>query len=229
MLGQSWWQGYNGQGVDSFLSPLMPYNLYDPAGAVTRGLYHSGLDLSVSFPLLPGKTTNFAFDILARRDMVVDKTLSSKKVSIWDPIVDDIEIVQTWDAPGGLSFPWSFFHDLHRMYTTPIDWASGQYMVWAPTDRTNMIYAVDMIDLQVDGQDFNVTWNGLPDDFHNPMGVQNATTAAAGTCVYGGGRDIYSASTLEVRLILRPETAPNVSVSFLAGSTTTEATQFESE
>jgi hypothetical protein len=205
----------------SHVSPQLNYNHRSRDVNGTRRLSHSGLGIALNYPLLPTNTTNFQWDILPRRDMTLQKTLGSTHVTLWPGIIDDIVIKEKWDAPGGLSFPWKFLVQLHRMYMQAPDWLNGESLLWCPVDRTRKVYPVDMINLLVDGEEFDVTWRG--DDY--------AAGPGAYLCPESGspGKDVNSASVLEVHLKLRVEGIPAIGVSLSEGASVDEHTQFESE
>ena len=201
------------------IHPILNWNVYAADVGRTRRLYHSGLSLAVDYPTLPQRTLNFSWDVLTRRDLAIQKTLTSTQVSLWEEQVDDVIIKEIWE--GELTFPWQFFTKLHRMYLQCPDWDNGEYMVWRPFDRNQKTYPVELINILVDGEEFNLSWMGRP----------YGAGPASKICSTGGdaGRDVLSAGTLELWLRLRPEVAPGVAVFLREGSTTAEAGFFDPE
>lgn len=227
MIGRTFgYSGFYQGGINPFVTPIMNYSLYSSQVSSTRLLYHSGIPLAVPYPLLPKKTLNFSRDLLPRRDYNIEKTLTSKKLSLWDAQVEDIIITEEWSADGGLSFPWEFFHDLHRIYTTPVDWLNGEYMVWRPLDRTDKVFPVQLYNIEVDGEDFDVRWTGLPPSMgFGVLGPIDPTKVSDGQ----HGRDIFSPTTLKMQFLLRPEAPPGLTLYVTEGSDVDEVTAFEQE
>jgi len=224
MAGRVW--GHLPGGRYSTQSPFVlgepNWNLFPLDVRATRRLYHSGLQLDCSYPAIPTRTKNFHYDILIQRQHAVQRTLTSTRVSLWPGYADDVIIHEIWDAPGGLSFHWRFFDCLYRMYHNEPDWQNGESLVWIPFDRTQKIYPVDIISLQVDGEDFDVDWAGFPTEA-SPRFWQ----AGASTCDPNNTQtNIMATKRLEIRLKLRPETPPGASVFLTEGSETDETGNF---
>ena len=213
--------GQFGAFAASHVTPQLNYNHRSTDVNGTRRLVHSGLGLAVDYPLLPSITRNFMWDLLPRRSMTQQPTLSSHHVTLWDGIVDDIVIQEVWEAAGGLAFPWRFLVALHRMYMQSANWEGGESLLWCPIDRTRKVFPVDIINLLVDGEQFNVSWRG--DDVGAGPGAYICPEAAT------AGKDIYSASTLELHLKLRIEGTPSIGVSLIEGASTDEHSYFEHE
>ena len=197
------------------------YNFRAADTAVTRYLYHSGKGVVCPYPVLPDETRNFSWDTLPRRDFVTQKTLKSNFVTMWPSVEEDIVIKEVFAGPGGISVPWKFFHCVHDFYLNEPDWLAGEYLIWRPFDRTMKIYAVDIINLLVDGEEFNVNWKG--DD--KWAGIMSTLCATGGT----PAQDIFTASNMEIWMKLRPETPPGVSVFLTGGSAVAEDTYFDPE
>lgn len=211
---------YNG-GISPFVTPILNYLLYSSQVSSTRMLYHSGLDMQILYPLLPMKTLNFSRDILPRRDFNIEKTLTTKKLSIWDAQPEDIIITEEWASEGGLAFPWEFFHDLHRMYITSPDWLGGEYLVWRPLDRTDKVFPVQFFNIEVDGEDFDVRWTGMAPSMGS--GILSSCDADQ------HGRDVFSPTLLKIQFLLRPEAPPGLTLYVTEGSDVDEVDQFEQE
>jgi len=216
------WAGATRWGGRPYITPMLNYDLYNYQTSATRLMYHSGLSLAIPYPILPTVTRNFSWEVLTRRDMIREKTLSSAKTTKWDAVFDDVVITETWEAPGGLSFPWRFFHDLHRVYLTDPDWLNGEYLLWRPMDRSERAYPIEIISITVDGEDFHVDWKGTPLNTYSPLGQTDVSCTVA-------GRDLLASKNLEIKFVIRPETAPNVAVFATPGSLTCESALFETE
>ncbi len=215
-LGQ--WGRWNG---DPFVTPQLNWNISSTGVSASRRLLHTGLAKVCDYPTLPTKTVNFSWDLLLRRDLAVQKTLASKRVTIWPAIIDDVIIREVWEAPGGLSFPWRFFNLLYEFYHASPDWLNGEALLWVPMDRTNKVYPVDLISITVNGEDFELSRKGIPYD----AGPVSRIHPGSGR----PGMNVFAAETLEIQFKLRPETAPSVSTFFSAGSATDETGNFEAE
>lgn len=212
------WGRFNG---DAHITPQLNWNLNSSNVSATRRLFHSGLGKVCDYPILPTKTSNFSWDILLRRDMVTQKTLTSKRTTLWPGYIDDVIIRETWEAPGGLSFPWRFFNLLYEFFHNSPDWLNGQSLLWVPMDRTNKVYPVEMISLTVNGEDFDISRIGRAPDagYHSTLFPQDGRP----------GMNVHASETLEVQLKLRSEVAPSVSVFLSPGSDTGETAYFEGE
>ncbi len=187
----------------------------------SRRVYNSRVGRPIDYPLLPSRTRNFSWDIMPRRAMVTQRTLSSSHTTLWDPIVDDVVIQEIWEAPGGLSFPWRFMLAMYEVYVQQPDWLNGEYMLWCPVDCTRKVYPVDLVNMLVDGEEFDISWRG--DD--QRAGVVSRNCPGGGT----PGKDVWSGSTMELHWKLRSEVAPSVGVALFGGSSTPETSQFEAE
>jgi len=122
-----------------------------------RLVYHSGLDKLVVYPQVPTRTLNFSFDLLPRVDYVESKTLTANLTQRWSPVYHDVIVKEYFE--GDLSQRWSFMHDLYEMYTTIQD--AGGYMLWRPLDLTDKIYRVTIVNMLLDGEEFNPTYVGI--------------------------------------------------------------------
>lgn len=206
-----------------------------PASA-KRLVYHSALvapDGSVGtvcpYETLPTRTTNFKWDILMSRDRADVKTLGSRVHYLWSPKPGDVVIKEIWDGGGGVATSWKFICCLYQMYLSQPTWADGEYMVWRPLDRNNLVYPVDMVNFLVDGEDMHVAWTGEDPDLLKSVlcARMDASGRRVGVTGSTSGRNLFTASSLEVWWRIRPEDDPNINVSLLPGSTTNETNQFE--
>lgn len=198
------------------------YNFRAVDVAVTRRLYHSGLDAIVDYPRLPEETTFFSWDIHPRRDFARQKTLSSHVTTVWPAVVDDIIIKEKFRATGGMAIQWRFFQAVHRLWLTDPDWNAGEYLLWRPFDRTFKLYPVDIINILLDGEELNPSYDG--DD--KWAGIMSRI---ASNSVTTSGKDVATVKELEIWLQLRPEAAPNSSMFLVEGSETSEEDVFDPE
>lgn len=189
-------------------------------GASTRFLAHSDGTV-IQYDVLPTDTVGFAWSPMQHRDFVTTKTLGSTKTAVWDCNVDDLIIKEVFEPTGGLSMPWGQLLAMYGIYKGGIDWDAGETLTWAPLDRTCTRYPVDVINMLVDGEEFDPKWRGNPTGL---LGGNNATCGAPANML-----DVASGSRVEIWYRIRPEAAPNVSMFLTAGSFTSETNSFEVE
>lgn len=202
------------------------YNFRSAQARATRVLSHSVLG-AVLYPVIPTETTHFGWQLMPRRDLATQKTLTSTVHSVWPGYVDDIVLKEIFEPDGGLSVPWSFILQLHEMYLSPPDWLSGETLVWRPRDRNELTYPVDIVNLIIDAEEFKLDWKG--EDPAILLSVLKQQVDGTGTAGTTQGKNICTAKKVEIHMRIRPEVAPNASVFLIEGSVTNEVNQFELE
>ncbi len=194
------------------------YNVYEFQHQ-TRTVYHSGLDSLIEYRQVPRETTNLGWSAMVHRDIAEQKTLAGNRATLWPSVAEDIVFTERFTpADVGATF-WSFLLALYDVYQRGVDWVGGERLTWAPKDRTPIIFPVDLIDLQVDGENFTMTWDG-----RDP-----ASVSIIASCPGRPGYDIATVKEVVVRWKLRVEAAPSASLSIFGGSSTNETGQFDPE
>lgn len=123
---------------------------------IPRLLYHSGLDEVISYPQIPTRTLNFAYDLLPQSEFAHQKTLTSNLTQQWQAVHNDVVVKETFE--GALSTHWNFFLKLYKFWTTLL--GPGEYMLWRPLDLTDKVYRMQIVKITVGGEDFNPTYVG---------------------------------------------------------------------
>lgn len=181
MLGR---QLYN-MGVHSYyLAGFPSYNTACRRDEYPRYLYHSGLDEVIYYPQVPTKTLSFGLDLLSRPDWVEAKTLTSNLRQQWGRVAEDVLVKEVFS--GDLSQQQSFFYSVYRHWVTIL--GVNEYGLWRPMDRTDLVYRVRVIEMLLDGQEFNPTGVGISQP------------------------DKWMTSTMEIWLALMPSLSPSVAI-----------------
>lgn len=199
---------------------------YDTRLVNTRLLVHSNYT-AIPYPYLPTTTSHFGWDLMPRRDHVSQKTLTSTLHSVWGAQVDDIVIKEVWEAPGGISLQWPFILALHELYLNPPNWLDGESLIWRPLDRNPYTYPVDIVDMVIDSEEFNLKMSG--DDPMRLLTAMKRATREKGAPGSNTGRAFFTASKFEIHLVVRPEVAPNANVVLTEGADVDETDQFALE
>lgn len=199
-IGQRWGSYSYGSHVGSY------YSIYSPSVAVTRRLVHTGLpsgEQVCDYDCLPHETVEFSRDVVTRRKVAFQETLSSAVHSKWQQVKEDAIIKEQWRPEGGIAYRWAFFHKILRMYLKDPDWDNGESLVWRPLDRTWKAYSVDMVNLLVNGEKWGPEFKGYSDNY-----------------------DEHGVYQFEIWYKVRHEAQPQASLFLVGGSETAETSLF---
>jgi len=148
---QGWCGGHWRQSQAGGAQYYFPWERCD----VTRLLYHSGLprieDAYVYYPEIPSKTHNFNDEWVYGRHNNIARTLKGSVATVHKGYPDDTVVTETFDAAGGLSQTWMFFHRLYYLWHNQPDRENNEYLIWRPLDRTFKAYEVEIIEITVGG------------------------------------------------------------------------------
>lgn len=178
------------------------YSIYSPSVVVTRMLVHTGMpehDQVMVYDYLPNETEHFTRDVVVRRKVAFQDTLSSSLTSKWQQVKDDAIIKEIFRPDGGLSYSWKMLHQAIRMYNRDPDWDAGEYLIWRPLDRTWKSYAVDFVNLLVNGEEWGPEYKG-----------------------YSDSQDEHGVNELQMWFKIRPEEQPQANLFMVGGSDSPE-------
>jgi hypothetical protein len=178
------------------------YSIYAPAVVVTRLLVHTGLPAHqqvIIYDHLPEETVNFTRDVVVRRKVAFQDTLSSSVHSKWQQVKDDAIIKEIWRPDGGLAYSWAFLHAILRAYLKDPDWDAGESLIWRPLDRTWKAYAVDIVNVLLNGEEWGPEYRGYSDE-----------------------QDEYGIQELQVWYKIRHEAQPQANLFMVGGSESPE-------
>ncbi len=136
------------------------------AGAGRGRLVHPTLG-TFDYPYMPEQWTNMDGDSIIKPKWQTAETLSSGQATLWGGNVRDVECVESWTAPGGLSMPMSMLRMLISIFQNPVD-PTVDYLQWWPSYTTALGFDVIMSNLTVGGSDITLTdtsllgWIDLP-------------------------------------------------------------------
>jgi len=207
-----------------------PVVYYDPLTRTSNGtrlLYHSALDTlgqrRVIYPFLPDETTDFTWDVRATRDLAIVKTLKSNVFAKYDRVMDDAIIKEIFRPDGGLSATWEFIHKIERMWLNDPDWNAGEYIIWRPYDRNHKAYAVDILKITVNGEEWSPEFRG-----YTAYHVLNVVTQTDGTPTWQieKNQERWAVNELQVWLRIRAEELPQANLFAVGGSDTEEVGLF---
>ncbi len=128
--------------------------------------------------LNPTATLNFDKIPLTRPTTSVVKTIGSTRVVRFEEGEGDVVVTEVWATTGGASMPTSLFR-LFKEYldnAPPFTPAQVDFIVWEPRDRTTRTYQVELLGIEVGGQDFNVRdLRTVAGDFDDALTTLNTT------------------------------------------------------
>lgn len=130
---------------------------YQSWGAVPRFLYHSGLDDRILYPQIPTRTLGFDLDMLPPVDKAEVKTLDSNLTQQWQAVYADVVVKEIFE--GQLTQQKSFFQRMYRFWRTTL--GVNQFMMWRPLDLTDKIYRVRIVQMLLDGENFDANYAGV--------------------------------------------------------------------
>lgn len=172
------------QGVPITSAPtiqLLPSGLVGTRGAL-RTLVHP---TSATFPQItyyknPDVTVNYDSDTLRTPIVDVVRTLSSSKLVRFEEVVEDVVVQEIWQPGGGLSMPVFLFRQLYEyvLNPPPFDTVAQTYIQWAPRDRSDQVFDVQLIGLQAGNGGYRTRYfqaRGGPNDAAVPGPVLTPT------------------------------------------------------
>jgi len=197
---------------------------YNPLAANVNGtrlLYHSALEKPSHricvYPFLPDETTDFTWDVRAPRDLAISKTLKSKVFAKYDRIMADTIIKEIFRPDGGVAATWELIHKIERMWLNDPDWDNGEYLIWRPYDRNHKAYAVDILNITVNGEEWNPEFRG--NTFHYVDNVDYELQ-------FQQNQERWAVNEVQVWLKIRAEEAPQAGLFAVGGSDSSEASLF---
>lgn len=151
--------GRTNLGIGSYASDLAGapnYVMRFKRFRVPRLLYHSGLDETWQYPFRPSKTHNFSFDVMPKVDFAQAKTLQSNLTQQWAAVENDVIIKEVYE--GDLTMVWASLHTLYTFWRTVL--GPTEYMLWRPLDLTDKVFRVQILNITVGGEDFQMEYVG---------------------------------------------------------------------
>ena len=128
--------------------------------------------------LNPTATLNFDKIPLTKPTINVVKTIGSTRVVRFDEAEEDVVVTEIWSPTGGASMPTSLFR-LFKEYldnAPPFTPAQTDFIVWEPREKTDRTYQVELLGIEVGGQDFNVRdLRTVAGDFDDALTTLNTT------------------------------------------------------
>jgi hypothetical protein len=101
----------------------------------------------------PDDTYNFALAPVRRIDTTIHKTLVGSVLVRQAEDLSDVVITEVWRGGDKLSTLATMYHTLYNFWMTPPD--IGEYVTWEPKDMSNETYQIEIIDVQLGGQEAN--------------------------------------------------------------------------
>lgn len=109
----------------------------------------------------PDKTFNLDNDILRQPISTVQRTLDSSKLVRFERVLQDIVVVEVWEAQEGgrAAMPTFQFRQFYEYLVNPPEFnpTDQQYIMWEPRNRTDKAYLVELFKLAVGSEEFVVT------------------------------------------------------------------------
>jgi len=193
----------------------------------TRLLYHNALDTleqrRAIYPWLPDETTDFTWDVRATRDLAISKTLKSNVFAKYDRVIEDALVKEIFRPDGGLSATWEFIHKIERMWLNDPDWDNGEFIIWRPYDRNHKAYAVDILKITVNGEEWNPEYRGY--SARHIIDVVRQTDGTP-TITMQDSQERWAVNELQIWLRIRAEELPQANLFAVGGSDTGEAGLF---
>jgi len=81
---------------------------------------------------MPNEWVNMDGDAIIAPKWQTQETLSSGQATLWGGNVRDVECVETWTGPGGLSMPMTMLRMLMQIFQNPVD-PTVDYVQWWPS------------------------------------------------------------------------------------------------
>jgi len=125
------------------------------AGEGRGRLIHPTLG-TFDYPYMPEQWVNMDGDAIIAPKWQTSETLSSGQATLWGGNVRDVECVETWTAPGGLSMPMTMLRMFMSFFQNPVD-PTVDYLQWWPSYTTTLGFDVVMKSLTVGGSDILLT------------------------------------------------------------------------
>lgn len=136
-----------------------------------RRLVHptSGTFAPIVYYLNPTRTINFDNDVLRSPITSTIRTLGSTRVVQFAELAEDVIVQELWESRPGLSMPVFMFRFLYEYLVNPpaFDAVSPVYIQWEPRDRTEKVYNVQVLGLEVGSRGYSIRhWqsDGGPND-----------------------------------------------------------------
>lgn len=108
----------------------------------------------ITYALNPRRTTNLDNEVLRALQSEVVQTLEGSQVIRNDQQLSDVVVTETWEAGGArLAMP-TFFARMLWEYAAnrpAFSVTAPEYIVWAPRDRSDKEYNVEIVDFRVGG------------------------------------------------------------------------------
>jgi hypothetical protein len=136
------------------------------AGEGTGRLIHPTLG-TYDYPYMPETWTNVDGAAIIAPQWQSSKTLDSGQSTLWVGNIRDVEVIETWTAPGGLAMPMDMLRMLISIFQNPPD-PESDYLQWWPSYITTVGYDVVLKNLTVGGTGITFTdtslqgWIDLP-------------------------------------------------------------------
>jgi len=207
-----------------------PAAYYDPtAGSVngSRILYHSALDGLVArqiiYPFLPDETVFFTLDVKADRDLATAKTLRSNVFAKFPQVTDDTIIKEIFRPEGGLAVTWGFIHRVEQMWLNDPDWDAGEYIIWRPFDRTHKAYAVDILKIMIESEEWKPEYRGRTDYILSQVSCVDESANDAEHLRIVKSYERWTINQFEIHYRVRAEAMPQGTLVSIGGSDTQEA------
>lgn len=126
----------------------------DP-GAVRRLVHPDSVNFAtLVYATNPERTINFDTTPLLAPFVALQRTMTATRVTRFEMLEGDVVVTEVWPAGGNrASMSAAFFRLLYEYLNNPPDYdpLDPVYIHWEPRDRTDRIYAVELLKLSLGG------------------------------------------------------------------------------
>lgn len=104
--------------------------------------------------LNPARTLNLDKAVLPHPRTAAVQTLGTTQVVRFERTIEDVIVTEVWPAEAGSSMPSSLFRLLYEyLANAALIGADDDPITWEPRDRSDKVYAVELLSLSAGGED----------------------------------------------------------------------------